>query len=235
MLVPMRIRQYSICSSPLADPTVASLGWAVLDTPHKAGDGKRYIGVASSYLSGLETHDRVHVTVKPSHGAFHLPSDVENTAVIMLCAGTGLAPFRGFVEERALQIASGRKLAPAYLFIGCQDPVKDRFFADELAKWEEDGVVKLFYAFSRAKDQSKNCRYVQDRLWEERQEMVKVFRSGAKLYVCGRARISEGVAEITKKIYQAAGEEAGEPKTDEEVEKWFQEVKGERFASDIFD
>ena len=214
---------------------MANICWAVLDTPHKAGDGKQYIGVASTYLSTLEAHDRLHVAVKPSHGAFHLPGDVEKTAVIMLCAGTGLAPFRGFVEERAMQIAAGRNLAPAYLFIGCQDPVKDRFFAEELSKWEKDGVVNLFYAYSRAPDQSKNCRYVQDRLWEERQEMVKVFKSGAKLYVCGRARISEGVTQVTKRIYQEDAEAAGEPKTDEQVEKWFQDIKGERFASDVFD
>lgn len=207
----------------------------MLDTPHKAADGKHYLGVASTYLSALEAHDRVHIAVKPSHGAFHLPSDIENTSIIMLCAGTGLAPFRGFVEERAMQKAAGRKLAPAYLFIGCQDPVNDRLFGDELDQWEKDGVVSLFYAFSRATEKSKNCRYVQDRLWEERKEMVKAFNSGAKLFVCGSARIGEGVTKVTKKIYQEAAEAVGKPKTDEEVEKWFQEIKGERFASDVFD
>jgi len=235
MLVPMRIRHYSICSSPLADPSVASIGWGVLDTLHKAGDGKRYLGVASTYLSSVEAQDRVHVAVKSSHGSFRLPNDIEKTPIIMLCAGTGLAPFRGFVEERAIQIAAGRKLAPAYLFIGCQDPVKDSIFTDELSEWEGSGVVSIFYAFSRAKHLSKNCRYVQDRLWEERQEMIKVFKSGAKLYVCGRARMNEGVTHITKKIYQEAAETRGEPKTAEETEKWFREIKGERFASDVFD
>jgi len=110
MLPPMRIRQYSISSSPLDDPTTATLTWAVLDTPSKAGTSKRFLGVASNYLSSIEEGDRIHVAVKPSHGAFHPPSDIENTPVIMFCAGTGLAPFRGFVQERAKQIEAGRKL-----------------------------------------------------------------------------------------------------------------------------
>ena len=82
MLPPMRIRQYSISSSPLADPTIATLTWSVLDSPAKMGDSKRFLGVASNYLSHVEEGDRVHVAVKPSHGNFKLPNDVENTPII---------------------------------------------------------------------------------------------------------------------------------------------------------
>ncbi|RDW85388.1 bifunctional cytochrome P450 reductase [Coleophoma crateriformis] len=234
MLPPMRIRQYSISSSPLADPTIATLTCSVLDAPHNGKHEKRFLGVASNYLASVEEHDRIHVAVKPSHGAFHPPTDVENTPLIMLCAGAGLAPFRGFMEERAKQIEAGRKLAPAYLFIGCKHPEKDRLFQAELDQWERDGVMKLFYAFSKATELSKGCRYVQDRLWEEREEMVKVFNSGAKLYVCGTAGVGEGVTKTTKKIYQEAAEAMGKPKTDEEVDEWFNAIKGERFASDVF-
>jgi cytochrome P450/NADPH-cytochrome P450 reductase len=145
MLPPMRIRQHSISSSPLADPTIATLTWAVLDTPSKAADSKRFLGVASNYLSSVEEGDRIHVAVKPSHGNFHPPNDIENP-VIMLCAGTGLAPFRGFVQERAMQIQAGRKLAPAYLFIGCAHPEKDALSGEELKQWEKEGAVHLFYA-----------------------------------------------------------------------------------------
>lgn len=234
MLPPMRIRQYSISSSPLADPTVATITWSVLDTPSKAADSKRFLGVASNYLSGMEEGDRIHVAVKPSHGNFNPPNDIENTPIIMCCAGTGLAPFRAFVQERAAQIQAGRKLAMAYLFIGCADPKSDRLFADELDRWEKEGIVKLFYAFSKATEQSKGCKYVQDRLWEERKEMTKVFDDGAKLYVCGSARVGEGVGLMTKKIYHEVLEGRGEIMTDEQVEKWFQHIRGERYASDVF-
>jgi cytochrome P450/NADPH-cytochrome P450 reductase len=234
MLPPMRIRQYSISSSPLADPTIATLTWAVLDTPSKVADSKRYLGVASNYLSSVEEGDRIHVAVKPSHGTFHPPNDIENTPVIMFCAGTGLAPFRGFIQERAMQIQAGRNLAPAYLFIGCAHPEKDALFKDELAQWEKDSIVQLFYAYSKASDLSKGCRHVQDRLWAEKESMVEVFNKGAKLYVCGSSMVGEGVASMTKRIYQDSAEANGGSKSDEEVEGWFQSIKGERYASDVF-
>ncbi|TVY81615.1 Bifunctional cytochrome P450/NADPH--P450 reductase [Lachnellula suecica] len=234
MLPPMRIRQYSISSSPLFDPTTATITWSVLDTPSKSAGSKRFLGVASNYLSTVEEGDRIHVAVKPSRGLFHPPADIEKTPVIMICAGTGLAPFRGFVQERAKQIEAGRKLAPAYLFIGCADPNKDALFKSELQQWEEQGVVKLFYAYSQAKEHSKGCRHVQDRLWEEREDMKKVFASGAKLYVCGSSGVGEGVAAMTKKIYDEAEDALGRPKTEEEVEEWFQGIKSDRYASDVF-
>ncbi|XMA17494.1 hypothetical protein WAI453_010285 [Rhynchosporium graminicola] len=234
MLPPMRIRQYSISSSPLADPATATITWSVLDTPSKAAGEKRFLGVASNYLSSVEEGDRIHVSVKPSHGHFHPPSDIEKTPVIMFCAGTGLAPFRAFVQERAMQMQAGRKLAPAYLFIGCADPVKDALFHDELSQWEKDGIVNLYYAYSRSSEKSKGCKYVQDRLWEERKEMVKVFNEGASLYVCGSAAVGEGVAAMTKKIYQEDAEVLGKPKSEEEVDLWWEGIKGERYASDVF-
>jgi cytochrome P450/NADPH-cytochrome P450 reductase len=232
MLPPMRIRQYSISSSPLSDPTKATITWSVLDTPSKAGG--RFLGVASNYLSNVGTNDRIHVAVKPSHGAFHLPADIEKTPIIMLCAGTGLAPFRGFVEERAIQKAAGRQLAPAFLFIGCAHPDRDRLFAEELDHWAGEGVVKIFYAYSKAKESSKGCKYVQDRLWEEREEMTQQFNEGAKIYICGSATVGEGVAKTIKKIYSKAAEAKSISKTEAEVEEWFEGIKSDRYASDVF-
>lgn len=231
----MRIRQYSISSSPLADPATATVTWSILDTPSFAeGDKQRYLGVASNYLAHVEKEDRLHVAVKPSHGIFHPPQDIENTPIIMIAAGTGLAPFRGFVQERACQKAAGRKLAPAYLFIGCRHPERDALFKDELQVWEKEGVVKLFYAFSNAKELSKGCGHVQERLWEEREELSQVFKDGAKLYVCGNNSVGEGVAQVTKKIYKEQMEHAGKDVTDEAVEEWFQRIKSDRYASDVF-
>ena len=89
----MRIRQYSISSSPLADPTAATLTWSVLDTPAKAGDSKRFLGVASNYLSHVEEGERVHIAVKPSHGNFKLPNDIEHTPIISKCIPTSRLTF----------------------------------------------------------------------------------------------------------------------------------------------
>ncbi|KAG9233573.1 fatty acid hydroxylase [Amylocarpus encephaloides] len=234
MLPPMRIRQYSISSSPLSDPTIATITWSVLDTPSKAADHKRFLGVASNYLSNVEEGDRIHVGVKPSHGKFHPPGDIENTPLIMICAGTGLAPFRGFIQERALQKSAGRKTAPAFLFVGCAHPEKDQLFKPEFTQWEKEGVVTVFYAYSKCTEHSKGCKHVQDRVWEEREDMKKVFEQGAKLYVCGSSMVGEGVAHILKKIYEEAAEALGKDKTAEEIEAWWQEIKSDRYASDVF-
>ncbi|KFZ01289.1 hypothetical protein V500_00823 [Pseudogymnoascus sp. VKM F-4518 (FW-2643)] len=234
MLPPMRIRQYSISSSHLADSTVATLTWSVLDTPSKADGGKRYLGVASNYLSNLEEGDRVHIAVKPSHGTFHPPNNVENTPVIMLCAGSGIAPFRGFVQERSIHMKAGRKLAPAYLFVGCSLPGKDELFKEEFANWEKERIVKVFYAYSKAKDRSKGSRYVQERLWEEKVEMTKAFNDGAKIYICGSASVGDGVTTVIKRIYADSAEGLGHPLMEEEVEEWFKSIKADRYASDVF-
>jgi cytochrome P450/NADPH-cytochrome P450 reductase len=133
-----------------------------------------------------------------------------------------------------MQIKAGRKLAPAYLFIGCAHPDKDKLFKSEFQQWEKDGIVEIFYAYSRCSDQSKGCKHVQDRVWEEREEMRKVFDQGAKLYVCGSAEVGEGVAVTIKRIYEDAAEKAGKQKSEEEVESWWQGVKSDRYASDVF-
>ena len=174
------------------------------------------------------------MAVKPSYGNFHPPNDIEKTPVILFCAGTGLAPFRGFIQERAIQARGGRKLAAAYLFIGCVHPDNDALFNEELKQWEKDGFVKLYYAYSKAKDQSKGCRYVQERLWEEREEMTNVFKEGAKVYVCGSTMVDEGVTATMKRIYQDLTRAAGHPKTDEECHAWLEGIKSDRYTSDVF-
>lgn len=152
-LPPMRTRSYSISSSPLWNPKRVTLTYAVLDEPSTAGAG-RHIGVASNYLSKLAKGDTLHVSVRPSNQAFHLPTDAENTPVIMIAAGTGLAPFRGFISERAAQVGAGRSLAPALLFLGCRSPDQDELYRAELDAWEKMGAVQIHRAYSQKPEAS---------------------------------------------------------------------------------
>lgn len=152
-LPPMRTRSYSISSSNLWNPTHVTLTYSVLHTTHTSGAGE-HVGVASNYLSKLAKGDTLHISVRPSNQNFHLPTDAENTPVIMVCAGTGLAPFRGFVQERAAQVGSGRKLAPAILIVGCRSPDNDELYREEFDKWEAMGAVKVFRAYSRKPEAS---------------------------------------------------------------------------------
>lgn len=234
MLPQLRLRQYSISSSPLADPNICSLTWGILNEEAFQG-GKRFLGVASNYLSGLQEGDHIHVNVKQSHPSFHLPLDLAKTPIIMICAGTGLAPFRGFVQERAKQIEGGRDLAPALLFIGCQHPRKDCLYHDELASWSFKGAVDIRYAYSRSPESSNGARYVQDRFWDDREEVIQYFNQGAKIFICGHGRVAEGVNKMVIKMHMQTMENKGTPESIKDAEEWLANLRNERFMSDVFD
>jgi cytochrome P450/NADPH-cytochrome P450 reductase len=85
---PMRVRQYSISSSPLWNPNNVTLTYAVVDQPALSGQG-RFVGVATNYLSSLAPGDKLQVSVRSSHQAFHVPKDGKNVPIIMVAAGTG--------------------------------------------------------------------------------------------------------------------------------------------------
>ncbi|KAF2176744.1 NADPH-cytochrome P450 reductase-like protein [Zopfia rhizophila CBS 207.26] len=234
MQPPMRVRQYSISSSPLWNPNHVTLTYSVVDQPALSGQG-RFVGVASSYLSSLAPGDKLHVAVRSSHQAFHLPKDGKNVPVIMIAAGTGFAPFRGFIQERAAQIAAGRALAPALLFYGCHSPDTDALYSDLLKRWEALGAVSVRYAFSRAPEQSNNCKHVQDRLWADRKDVVELFETGAKIFVCGSREVGEGVADTCVQITMEQSREVqGKDVSEERARQWFEELRNERFATDVF-
>jgi cytochrome P450/NADPH-cytochrome P450 reductase len=232
MLTPMRIRQYSISSSPLNDPTKASIVYSVVDS------GADHIGVATNYLRALQPGSTVQLMIKKSHASFHLPRD-QKTPVIMVCAGTGLAPFIGFVQERAARMAAlesqSEEMGEAILIIGCRFPDKDRLYADQIATWEAAGVVKVYYAFSRASEQSEGCRYAQDRLWHEREMVSRLFDDGARAYICGTSSLGQGVAEAAAKMAVESASARGKEISYEQGLKWWESLRGERYAVDVFD
>ncbi|CAI6257368.1 unnamed protein product [Periconia digitata] len=234
LLPPMRVRQYSISSSPLWNPSNVTLTYAVVDQPAYSGQG-RFVGVASSYLSSLAPGDKLHVSVRSSHQAFHLPKDAKNVPVIMVASGTGLAPFRGFIQERAAQLAAGRPLAPAMLFYGCHGPNSDLLYADQLQRWADMGAVSLRPAFSRAPEESEGCKYVQDRVYHDRVEAKALFDAGAKLFVCGSGEVGKGVEEVCLRIARESKIERDGGEVDEEkLRAWWEGLRNERFATDVF-
>ncbi|ORY56856.1 cytochrome P450 [Pseudomassariella vexata] len=235
MLPPMRVRQYSISSSPLWNPNHVTLTFSLLNEPSKSGLGV-HMGVATSYLNSLEVGNKLHVSVRSSHAAFHLPSDLENVPVICIAAGTGLAPFRGFIQERAAMIGAGRKLAPALLYYGCREPAKDDLYTEELAVWEKLGAVAIKRAYSRTPEKSdSNSKYVQDALWADRENALKVWEDGAKLFVCGSRKVGEGVKDVVLRIRREDDEKEGRVVEEGSVEKWWEALRNVRYATDVFD
>lgn len=233
-LISMRVRQYSISSSPLSNPNRASLTYAVLDEPSLSDKHRRHVGVASHYLSGLKPGDIIHVAIRPSHQSFHLPKDGENVPVLMFAAGSGIAPFRGFIQERAAQCASGRKLAPAHLYYGCRHPGRDDLYREELDAWEKMGAVTVHRAYSQASELSNGHKHIDDVAHADRDLLVELWDSGAKVYVCGSRGLGESAKKACLEIAKGAKKKAGECDDEESLSKWFEEIRNERFSTDVF-
>ncbi|KZO97736.1 fatty acid hydroxylase [Calocera viscosa TUFC12733] len=230
LLPSMRIRQYSISSSPLWKADHCTLTISVVRSPSASGAGE-FVGVASNYLATLKPGDTVSLAVRPSAVSFHLPSEVSKP-IVMFCAGSGFAPMRGFIQDRAEQIGAGRQVGKALLFVGCRDPEEDFLYRDsDLAGWMECGAVDVRPVFSRHPDLSDGCKYVQDRVWKDRTDIRALYDEGARFYTCGMSGMSNGVRQ--KCIEIIADSERG-PWDLEKSEQLFQKIAIERYSIDVF-
>ena len=235
LLPPLRPRQYSISSSALADARSCTLTFGVIAAASFADPALRFEGVAGSYLAALRPGDRLLVGVRAASSGFRLPSDPEATPVVMFGAGSGIAPFRGFIEERATLIREGgRKLAPAVLFFGCRDPEGDSLYAEQLNEWEKLGAVEVKYAFSRDVAKSEGCKYVQDRMIKDSDEVVKMWEMGAKVYVCGAPEVAQELGKAARKLVMETVKSRCSDIDDQKVEEWMKSWRGERVVSDVF-
>ncbi|KAF8217433.1 fatty acid hydroxylase [Mycena galopus ATCC 62051] len=231
MLPSMRVRQYSISSSPLWNPAHITVTISVLDAPALSGKTSApFLGVGSNYLASLMPGDRVQMAVRPSAAAFHPPENPA-TPVVMFCSGSGLAPMRGFMQERAAQKASGREVGEMLLFFGCRSPKSDFLYSDsDLAKWIEQGVVDVRPAFSRATEESEGCKYVQHRVRKDAAAVVAAYEKGASFFTCGSADVAKGIKAALVEIIMEQ-EKVDVVRATEKFEKI---MKG-RYATDIFD
>ena len=175
------IAAITISSSPAGDPSRCSVSVGVVEAPASSGRGI-YRGVCSNYLAGRRIGDTIHATVRETKAGFRLPDDVA-VPIVMIGPGTGLAPFRGFLQERADRKAKGATLGPAMLFFGCRHPEQDFIYADELKAFAASGIVELHTAFSRLDGTKKT--YVQHLLAEQKDRVWELIEKGAIIYICG--------------------------------------------------
>src|SRR6187200_810065 len=147
MLSLLAPRYYSISSSPAGDASRCSVTVGVVEAPASSGRGV-YKGVCSTFLAGRRVGDTIQATVRETKAGFRLPDDA-SVPIIMIGPGTGLAPFRGFLQEREARKAGGASLGPAMLFFGCRHPDQDFLYADELKAFAAAGIAELHTAFSR--------------------------------------------------------------------------------------
>lgn len=171
-------RLYSIASSPKLHPTEVHLTVAVVryETNHRSR-----VGVCSTFLADRVALNDTPVPVFVSDSHFGVPEDGAKD-IIMVGPGTGIAPFRAFVQERVATGATGRN----WLFFGDQHRATDYLYEEDWTRWQAEGkLARIDLAFSR--DQHLKV-YVQDRMRENAAELWSWLKAGAHFYVCGDAK-----------------------------------------------
>ncbi len=203
LLPPLKPRYYSIASSPSVDPRTAAIAVAVLHEPALNGLGD-YRGTASNYLAEASAGTEVQVFVRHPDSGFELPADPA-TPIIMVGPGTGVAPFRGFLQARRRQRQLGATLGAAHLYFGCRHREQDFLYRDELEQAASDGLVELHTAFSRIPGEPKT--YVQHLIKQDTAHVVDLIANhNAKLYVCGDG--SHMAPEVEQVLVESLGESA---------------------------
>ncbi|MGC0314650.1 bifunctional cytochrome P450/NADPH--P450 reductase [Kitasatospora acidiphila] len=226
LLPPIRPRHYSVSSSPTNDPDRIDLMVSLLEAPARSGRGT-YRGTGSGHLARIRPGDTVLARIQPCREAFRIG---HRTPVIMIAAGTGLAPFRGAIADRRALLASGAQLAPALCYFGCDLPDADYLHADELRAAELAGAVSMRPAFSEAP--ANGLRFVQHRIAAEGAEVWQLLQSGAEVYVCGDgARMAPGVRDAFQRLYLEHTPGADEAA----ARQWLQELVDQgRYVEDVY-
>ncbi|KAF4973698.1 hypothetical protein FSARC_87 [Fusarium sarcochroum] len=210
-------RRYSISSSATEEPFKVSIT-AVVEQKD-LGRQEPFLGTCSNYLLALKraqnsdvcvtTHTLVEqvftLPVEIKKSKFRLPKEL-SIPVIMIGPGTGVAPFRGFMRERAYQAKAGYQVGKMMLFYGCRSRNEDFLYRDEWATLERDlgDNFQLITAFSR---ESTEKVYVQHRLLEKANDINKLLTMGAHVYICGDA--ANMAAAVKRSLVQVIEMERG--------------------------
>ncbi|MGB0973061.1 MAG: cytochrome, partial [Mycobacterium sp.] len=122
--------------------------------------------------------------------------------MVLIATGTGISPFRGFLQERAAQKTAGA-LGPVLLFYGCRLPESDFIYEDEIQGFVDDGVVEVITAYSGVRDGTR--AWVQDKIVEHSQRVLDLLGEGGNVYVCGGAQtVAPALRATFAQIYQQA-------------------------------
>lgn len=226
LLRPLKPRYYSISSSPRVNPRQASITVGVVRGPAWSGRGE-YRGVASNDLAERQAGDDVVMFIRTPESRFQLPKDPE-TPIIMVGPGTGVAPFRGFLQARDVLKREGKTLGEAHLYFGCRND-RDFIYRDELERFEKDGIVTVHTAFSRKEGMPKT--YVQHLMADQADTLISILDRGGRLYVCGDgSKMAPDVEAALQKAYQAV-HGTGE----QEAQNWLRHLQDTgMYAKDVW-
>jgi NADPH-ferrihemoprotein reductase len=223
----LKSRFYSISSSSAAHPGSIHITVAVVKDTTPLG--RVHHGIASHFLQERRVGD--HVRLYHRRSTFKLPVSC-SSPVIMIGAGTGIAPFRGFLQQRLADQMAGKELGPAHLFFGCRKADEDYLYSSDLSEFLEQGVLSgLHVAFSR---EGKNKVYVQDTIRENKKIMMDaILGDNSYMYICGSCQMANDVIRtITKMVSDKLG--VGEEKAKELFPKSFTNGQVKRLQQDVW-
>ena len=200
---PLKRREYSIASAQAVTPNAVALMIVVVDWVDTKGR-QRY-GQATRYLSRLPVGAAVTASVKPS--VMKLPAR-DDAPLIMAGLGTGLAPFRAFIQYRAMQKAQGKKIGSILLYLGSRHQREEYLYGEEWEAYLDAGVITLLgAAFSR--DQPQKI-YIQDRMRQTMNDIVKAYiREEGSFYLCGPTWPVPDVTDVLKEAIAAEAKMSG--------------------------
>ncbi|MDD2759966.1 MAG: sulfite reductase subunit alpha [Methylomonas sp.] len=221
LLKPLQHRAYSISSSSKQHPDSVHL--CVASVRYDA-HGRSHKGVCSTYLADLVTeHSDVKIFFTPNN-SFRVPND-DSLPMIMVGPGTGIAPFRAFLQEREARNASGKN----WLFFGDRNAATDFIYREEIEAMQASGLLaRLDLAFSR--DQAEKI-YVQDRMLENGAELYAWLEQGGYFFVCGDAyRMAKDVDQALHDVIRIHGNKS----VTEAAEYVNQRRKDKRYVRDVY-
>jgi sulfite reductase (NADPH) flavoprotein alpha-component len=220
LLRPLSPRQYSIASSAKAHPGEVHLTVAVVRYDLR---GRVRGGVASIQLADRAPEGTVLSVYLHTSPKFRLAAPHED--IVMIGPGTGVAPFRAFLEERRIQGAKGR----SWLFFGARHRKTDFLYEQDFTTLEREGVLtKLDLAFSR--DEAQKV-YVQHRMAEQERELYEWLEAGAIVYVCGDAQhMAPDVHSTLAGVLRRQGN-TSEAKAREQLDAW---LESGRYRKDVY-
>jgi len=231
-LAELHPRYYSIASSHLTSPERVDIAISSVEGAAFSGSGG-YLGACSTTLADTAVDESILAKVRPVDSGFLPPQDLQRP-LIMIGPGTGVAPYRGFIQDRMFHNSQGQEMGEALLFFGCRHPDVDDIYANEIKKAQKAGVVECVTAYSRLPEHPYH--YVQDAIAAHAEKVWTLWQLGAVIYVCGDAQnMLTGVRQALQNIYIEAQTTEDKTITDAQAQDWLRDMEVEgRFLIDAW-